>query len=468
MLDTCSIENNFWSSDKTALNILLEKLDQSNKTNVAIQDFFNQRAQIELEYGTQLLKLSETFNTQHDENFNIISNTTEMNARAHMDLSENIKNLLEIPLNNYFKEQENIKLFMTNQMKESQNMKMLHGDNVKKSRQLYIHECQKPNPSEKETEILDCEYQKAINLMQSKSYVWIHDWRESCKTFQSLESNRLDYLKAVIKTFASMTACTFNVDDQTCDRLLTAMEDMDVDEQVSKFITDYGTGSTLPEIPKYTKYKRDNREILQLQETRMIKEINIPTKHDEQLRSVNEQLKKMPSPWDNNNNTKNQTSLSPPLQYPLDPLYKSNTKSKSDPILSNLGFHHHHQDVDKIDYHKNKSTLTTSYGSEERRILSTPTNSSKKTSVLFSSLGFLKKKKTPLSPPSLPLEEKKKRSSLTTLLIPNHNNNNNNNNNSIPSPSSPSVLSPPSPLFSQMDFYYSPSDHHHLPSDIPL
>lgn len=37
--------------------------------------------------------------------------------------------------------------------------------------------------------------------MQLNSPAWIHDWRESCKTFESLESNRLDYLKAVIKTY---------------------------------------------------------------------------------------------------------------------------------------------------------------------------------------------------------------------------------------------------------------------------
>lgn len=35
-----------------------------------------------------------------------------MNARAHMDLSDNIKNLLQVPLTDYFKEQEVIKSFV--------------------------------------------------------------------------------------------------------------------------------------------------------------------------------------------------------------------------------------------------------------------------------------------------------------------------------------------------------------------
>lgn len=69
------------------------------------------------------------------------------------------------------------------------------------------------------------------------------------------------------------------------------------------------------EIPKYTKYRGgggSNRESsstysggdMGSEYTRTIKEINIPIKHDEELRSVNDQLKKIPSPWDNAGNTK--------------------------------------------------------------------------------------------------------------------------------------------------------------------
>jgi hypothetical protein len=69
------------------------------------------------------------------------------------------------------------------------------------------------------------------------------------------------------------------------------------------------------EIPKYTKYKRGGTEggddyssyrtsSEVMSETRTIKEINIPIKHDEELRSVNDQLKKIPSPWDNTSSDK--------------------------------------------------------------------------------------------------------------------------------------------------------------------
>lgn len=104
---------------------------------------------------------------------------------------------------------------------------------------------------------------------------------------------------------------------------------MDVNEEISKFILNHGTGSVLPgksfipfishlyptfllDIPKYTKFKRETEMVLKHQEkqpVRTIKEINIPTKHDEQLRSVNDQLKKIPSPWDNDDSNSPKVSF---------------------------------------------------------------------------------------------------------------------------------------------------------------
>lgn len=89
-------------------------LERFNRDNVDLL-FFPYRAQVEEEYGNQLLKLAELFenNIQHEDNFNIISNTTEMSARAHIDLSQNIKNLLELPLNDFINETDNIKSYVS-------------------------------------------------------------------------------------------------------------------------------------------------------------------------------------------------------------------------------------------------------------------------------------------------------------------------------------------------------------------
>lgn len=104
--------------------------------------------------------------------------------------------------------------------------------------------------------------------------------------------------------------------------------------------------------------------------------------------------------------------------------------------------------------HKNKSTLVASYEEPNYQTAqhflpwstkSTTPTPSKKAPSIFSQLGFLKKKK---------VEDKTKRLSLGHISTKNP----------VPAPnrnSTSSVLTPPSPMFSQMDFYYSPSDNHH-------
>ncbi|KAK4518839.1 uncharacterized protein ATC70_009063 [Mucor velutinosus] len=107
-----TIENNFWSQDKLALNILLGKLEASNQSTIAIQNYFAKRAQIEEAYGNQLLELAESSH-QIEECFSTILTSSEMSARAHVDLGQYIRNMLELPLKNYLADQENIKMFVT-------------------------------------------------------------------------------------------------------------------------------------------------------------------------------------------------------------------------------------------------------------------------------------------------------------------------------------------------------------------
>ncbi|KAG1104117.1 hypothetical protein G6F42_017134 [Rhizopus arrhizus] len=126
-----TIENNFWSQDKLALNILLGRLEESNNSTIAIQNYFTKRAQIEEEYGNQLLALAESSH-QIEECFSTILTSSELSARAHVDLGQNIRNMLELPLKSYLTDQENIKIFMTNQMKEAQDLKLSQLEHVEK------------------------------------------------------------------------------------------------------------------------------------------------------------------------------------------------------------------------------------------------------------------------------------------------------------------------------------------------
>lgn len=102
--------------------------------------------------------------------------------------------------------------------------------------------------------------------------------------------------------------------------MLIEMDDMNANHEITKFIKSHRTGTINPgktlitvhllwvyidckallDIPKYTKYKKSDEIILKLHTSnpREIREINIPVKNDEELRSVNDQLRKIPNPWE--------------------------------------------------------------------------------------------------------------------------------------------------------------------------
>ncbi|KAL0142491.1 hypothetical protein V8B55DRAFT_1498536 [Mucor lusitanicus] len=467
-----TIENNFWSQDKLALNILLGRLEASNQSTIAIQNYFAKRAQIEEVYGKQLLELAEA--SHHiEECFSTILTSSEMSARAHVDLSQNIRNMLELPLKSYLTDQESIKMFMTSQMKEAQNMRLSQIDCIEEARQRYVDECQNPNASFESIDVLDCQYQKSINEMHATAAHWIHEWQESCKTFQSLELQRMDYLKAVIKTFSSMIACTFSIDDQTCERMLITMEDFNVNHEMMSFVKGHRTGSSIPAIPKYKKFSQPldaQRKKMAappppvLTEKRTIREINIPIKQDEELRSVNDQLRKkqptLSKPWEQHSPDDSGSSSSRNLHpYPLNPIYKSNKKSpsQSDPVLNNWydNFHQAATTSPTSPTPKNKSTLVTpqekaKYIQHINHSNATPT---KKPSLLLSSIGFFKKKKNAAAAVDNP--RNKKRLSLshaaTDSLLPTATQTSYHK-------QQPPLDEPPSPMFSPIDFYYSPAD----------
>ncbi|KAI8644339.1 hypothetical protein BD408DRAFT_413279 [Parasitella parasitica] len=336
---------------------------------------------------------------------------------------------------------------MSNQMRELQNTRIAQLEHIEKSRQCYVDEHQNPNASFESIDATDGAYQKSVNEMQTKYAQWVHDWRESCKTFQSVELHRMDYIKAVVKTFATMVACAFSIDDLSCERMLMTMEDLDINCELMNFVKDHRTGSFIPAIPAYTKFTRHidtKRKAAGLPlvstEKRIIREINIPIKQDEELRSVNDQLrKKLPaSPW---SDAKSNGNAQP---YPLNPVYRSSQPSQSDPVLNNWYNNLQSSPTSPTSpTPENKSTLVTPHEKatyiQHINNTNTPT---KKPSILLSSIGFFKKKRGVQDK-----SREKKRLSLG---------------HTVPDPLLPTQQSileqPPSPIFSPIDFYYSPAD----------
>ncbi|KAG0769166.1 hypothetical protein G6F57_001330 [Rhizopus arrhizus] len=295
--DDLKIKYNFWSSDESALNILLNRLSQAKQTFSTVLHFLQQRVQIEQEYGNRLYKLSQSI---LESPFDVLLSTTEITARTHIELSQNISEMLEIPWMHHLKQQQASRHAIKHQIKNVQNMKTTYDRHLKKAYHAYIAACQS-STDPIDISILDQEYQIAVDLSQSSH--WTHHWETSLDDIQSLETNRLQILKSIVNTLAHMLTYTCSNDEQACQRMMSTMEDLDVNESMNQFIREHGTGKIKPVIPNYTQYKETRR-------------VSKAEKDDDGPNPL------QPPPHPMKQESRQDTRL---LQYPLQPRYPSDS-----------------------------------------------------------------------------------------------------------------------------------------------
>ncbi|KAI7856069.1 hypothetical protein BDC45DRAFT_504237 [Circinella umbellata] len=310
------ISDHFWANDNTALNNILERLLKSKRTCETILKMFEKRAQIEQDYGERLLKLSQIRLSENEEPSSTFAETlhsiptaTEAAARAHIDLAQQIHHLLETPLSAFIKEQKTVRKSTMAEIDKIQNLRYMHLDNVKRSHEAYMTECNRLKnyagdrhgdeltQIKEKTATVDHEYKLSVGILESVANNWVEEWKKSCNTFQELEEKRLSYLSGTLLAYANMISNVYTIDDQSCDRIRGGLDNLNIPADIYAFIQYKGTGSTVPEIPKYTCH-HDFEQIPEpsVQTTpRTVREINIPVKDDEELRSVNDQLRKLPS-----------------------------------------------------------------------------------------------------------------------------------------------------------------------------
>ncbi|CAO3691618.1 unnamed protein product [Rhizopus stolonifer] len=248
------IKNNFWCSDKTALDTLLDRLNQTKLTLSAIHSFLQQRMQIEEDYGKRLLNLSQTILPDSDENpFDILLSTTETTARAHVELSQNINDMLKAPFDHYLKQQQILGHAIKDQIRNVHNVKTAYVNHSEKAYHAYTTTISQEPINQMDIDILNKEYEISVELLESSN--WIQNWGRSCDSIQQSEKNRLDYIKSIILTLANMTSFTYSIDEEMSQKLSCKMDDLDTNECINTFVKEYGTGNIKPDRPEFIQYK---------------------------------------------------------------------------------------------------------------------------------------------------------------------------------------------------------------------
>ncbi|MBE3043839.1 hypothetical protein IMZ48_14945, partial [Candidatus Bathyarchaeota archaeon] len=100
------------------------------------------------------------------------------------------------------------------------------------------------------------EYESAIRALEDTTARWNREWKSAADKFQDLEEERLDFTKSSLWTFANIASTVCVSDDASCEKIRLSLEKMDVEQDITSFISDRGTGQEIPDPPKYINFCR--------------------------------------------------------------------------------------------------------------------------------------------------------------------------------------------------------------------
>lgn len=100
------------------------------------------------------------------------------------------------------------------------------------------------------------EYEAAIKALEETTVRWNREWKAAADKFQDLEEERLDFTKSSLWTFANIASTVCVSDDASCEKIRLSLENMEVEKDITSFITDRGTGQEIPDAPKYINFRR--------------------------------------------------------------------------------------------------------------------------------------------------------------------------------------------------------------------
>ncbi|KAF9191922.1 Proline-serine-threonine phosphatase-interacting protein 2 [Haplosporangium sp. Z 767] len=266
---------NFWGKDDAGYSALTTRMRHAKVTCQEILSMFQARAALEEEYGKKLVKLSKSPLGKDElgtlrESLNIVRYELEATGKSHIELASKMRDQLENALEEFNNAQKDTRKLHQASIDRTFRNKQLYMQQLVKAKEKYETECirtkglsaakmnlvgkeldkvtMKMEKTELASRAADVEYQASIRQLTEINDKWIIEWRAACDKFQLLEEQRIDYLRTTLWNYANIISSTCVADDESCERIRSALEQCDVNQNLQSFIEACATGDDVPDI----------------------------------------------------------------------------------------------------------------------------------------------------------------------------------------------------------------------------
>ncbi|OAG40443.1 hypothetical protein AYO21_05343 [Fonsecaea monophora] len=278
-----SFSNNFWGRDDAGVDPLLTRMQNAKTTCDELKAFYNARAALEEDYAKKLLSLSRKPLGSVEQgtlraSLDVARGETESMGKQHALIAQQMRSELEEPLAAFTGGIKERRKIVQNGIERLLKTKQAQTAHVNKCRDRYEQDClrvkgylaqghmvmgqeERKNKAKLEKTQINMatnsnEYEAAIKVLEETTGRWNKEWKAACDKFQDLEEERLDFTKSSLWAFANIASTVCVSDDASCEKIRLALENCEVEKDISCFIKTCGTGQEIPDPPRYINFCR--------------------------------------------------------------------------------------------------------------------------------------------------------------------------------------------------------------------
>ncbi|KAH9485635.1 Septation protein imp2 [Psilocybe cubensis] len=278
-LDFC---NSFWGIGDGGVDVLFARMRGATRTMEELKVFWKERAAIEDEYAKRLAKLAK-MTLGRDEigelrnSLDTVRLETDRQAGYHLNLSQQIRTELEGPAAAFHARQLHHKKTYQTTIEKEFKTKQTQESYVNKAREKYEQDCLRINSFTAQASLVQGKDLEKIQLklertqqtvqtnerefasfskaLQDTVQKWEQDWKSFCDSCQDLEEQRMEFMKDNIWGYANAVSTVCVADDESCEHIRVALEQVEPDKDMENFVRDYGTGNQIPDPPAFVNYQ---------------------------------------------------------------------------------------------------------------------------------------------------------------------------------------------------------------------
>ena len=257
---------NFWAEDDSGFAVVLERMKHGKHTLASLLTVFQERSAAEEEYARRLGKSAKTALSKEELHnmgsaLDAFCDSMESQARIHLQLAANIRNMVEKPLSDLFEEQRRIRKMHETSVDKAYKAKMTQFQAVKKLEDKLkkvageIDSLSRGKLHRDEVKLLKLtqsfnalkqEEQLCIDKLRDFHTLWIKEQHVAFEEFQSMEEARVEHMKTFIKVYAEFVSNAMTHDIETESSLKEAFEKCDTKVDLKEFVKENRTGNKIP------------------------------------------------------------------------------------------------------------------------------------------------------------------------------------------------------------------------------